>query len=68
MKAQVARDKAMIDKDQATLVSNQADLARARDLAGKQAGTQQAYDQALATETTLAFLEAHGAGLKPDIA
>lgn len=50
LKAQVARDKALIDRDQATLAGNQADLARARDLADKQAGTQQAYDQALATE------------------
>lgn len=50
LQAQVNRDKAMIDKDQATLVSNQADLARARDLANEQAGTKQAYDQALATE------------------
>lgn len=50
LKAQVAHDQATLAKDQATLVSNTADLARAKDLAAKQAGTQQAYDQALAVQ------------------
>lgn len=50
LKAQVERDKAMVAKDQAVLVSAQADLARAKDLASKQAGTEQAYDQALAAQ------------------
>lgn len=50
LKAQVERDNATIAKDQALLVSANADLARAKDLATKQAGTAQAYDQALAAE------------------
>ncbi|WP_315923743.1 efflux RND transporter periplasmic adaptor subunit [Mesorhizobium sp. SP-1A] len=67
LKAQVARDQAMLDKDQATLVSNTADLARAKDLAAKQAGTRQAYDQALATQKgTAASIEADKAQLDAD--
>jgi multidrug efflux system membrane fusion protein len=50
LKAQVERDKATLAKDQAMLVSAQADLKRAKDLMERQAGTQQAYDQALANE------------------
>jgi membrane fusion protein, multidrug efflux system len=50
LKAAVDRDQAMLDKDQALLVSAKADSGRAKDLAAKQAGTQQAYDQALAAE------------------
>ncbi|MGB3540851.1 MAG: efflux RND transporter periplasmic adaptor subunit [Mesorhizobium sp.] len=67
LKAQVERDNATIAKDQATLVSNQADLARAKDLADKQAGTAQAYDQALATEKAQqATLDADKAQLDAD--
>jgi multidrug efflux system membrane fusion protein len=54
LKAQVDRDKALLAKDQALLVSAQADLARAKDLAQKQAGTEQAYDEALAAERAAA--------------
>lgn len=50
LRAQVAHDQATLAKDQATLVSNTADLDRAKDLAAEQAGTQQAYDQALAVQ------------------
>ncbi len=48
--AQLARDKAILAKDSALLVSTTADMNRAKDLASKQAGTQQAYDDALATQ------------------
>lgn len=62
LKAQVAKDQATLAKDQAMLVSAQADMQRAQDLAAKQAGTQQAYDQALAAakaaEATVAADEA----------
>lgn len=54
LKAQVDRDKALVAKDQALLVGAQADLARAKDLAQKQAGTEQAYDEALAAEKAAA--------------
>ena len=47
--AQLAKDDAGLAKDQAALVSAQADLGRARDLLAKGAGTQQAYDEQLAT-------------------
>ncbi|MDW6020686.1 efflux RND transporter periplasmic adaptor subunit [Mesorhizobium sp. BAC0120] len=50
LKAQVERDKAALAKDQAMLISAQADLKRAKNLMDRQAGTQQAYDQALANE------------------
>lgn len=50
LKAEVDRDKALLAKDQALLVSAGADMARAKDLAVKQAGTEQAYDEALAAE------------------
>lgn len=50
LKAEVERDKATLAKDQAMLVSAQADLERAKNLVARQAGTEQAYDQALATE------------------
>jgi multidrug efflux system membrane fusion protein len=50
LKAQVERDKATLAKDQAMLVSAKADLSRAKNLVAKQAGTEQAYDQALAAE------------------
>lgn len=48
LKAQVARDEATLAKDRAMLASAQADMSRAQDLAAKEAGTKQAYDQALA--------------------
>lgn len=48
--AQLAKDKAALAKDQALLASATADLERARTLAQKQAGTQQAFDQALAAQ------------------
>jgi multidrug efflux system membrane fusion protein len=54
LKAAVDRDQATLDKDRALLVSAKADSERARDLAAKQAGTQQAYDQALAAEKAAA--------------
>jgi len=50
LKAAVDRDRATLAKDQALLASAAADLARAKDLAAKEAGTKQAYDQALAAE------------------
>lgn len=50
LKAQVERDKATLAKDQALQVSAEADLKRAQDLMNKGAGTQQAYDQALAAQ------------------
>lgn len=53
LKAQLDRDQATLQKDQALLASAKADLQRARDLAAKQAGTAQAYDQALAAEKSL---------------
>lgn len=53
LKAQLDRDQATLQKDQALLASATSDLQRARDLAAKQAGTAQAYDQALAAEKSL---------------
>lgn len=49
LNAQLAKDQAGLAKDQAATVSAQADLARARDILAKGAGTQQAYDEQLAT-------------------
>ncbi|MEQ1950462.1 efflux RND transporter periplasmic adaptor subunit [Mesorhizobium sp. CN2-181] len=54
LKAAVDRDQATLDKDQALQVSAQADLERAKDLVVSKAGTQQAYDQALAAEKSAA--------------
>ena len=48
--AQLARDKAVLGKDNALVVSTTADLNRAKDLLAKGAGTQQAYDAALAAQ------------------
>ena len=48
--AALARDKAVLAKDNALLVSVTADLSRAKDLVDKGAGTQQAYDTALAAQ------------------
>jgi membrane fusion protein, multidrug efflux system len=50
VQAQLARDKAILAKDSALLVGATADMNRAKDLAAKQAGTQQAYDDALAAQ------------------
>jgi multidrug efflux system membrane fusion protein len=50
--AQLARDKAMLAKDNALVVSTAADLSRAQDLLDKGAGTRQAYDVALAAQRT----------------
>lgn len=54
LQAAADRDQATLAKDQAMLISAQADLERARDLAADKAGTQQAYDQALAAEKAAA--------------
>jgi multidrug efflux system membrane fusion protein len=54
LKAQLAKDQATLAKDQALLVSAGADLARAKDLVAKQAGTQQTYDQAAAAQKAAA--------------
>lgn len=50
LRAQLARDQATLAKDNALVVSTTADMNRAKDLASKQAGTQQAYDLALALQ------------------
>jgi multidrug efflux system membrane fusion protein len=50
LQTQLAKDKAALLKDQAVQTSAAADLQRAKSLAAKQAGTQQAYDQAIAVE------------------
>ncbi|MBI2718880.1 MAG: efflux RND transporter periplasmic adaptor subunit [Rhizobiales bacterium] len=49
-RAQLAKDKATLLKDQALALSAAADMQRAKSLAEKQAGSQQAYDQALAAQ------------------
>lgn len=68
LKAQVERDKAAIAKDQAVLEENELDLERARQLAEKKAGTQQAYDQAAANEkSTQATLAGDQAQLDADM-
>jgi multidrug efflux system membrane fusion protein len=67
LQAQAEHDEAMLAKDQATLVSNSADLQRAKDLMAKQAGTQQAYDQALAVQqAAIATVDADKAQLDGD--
>ena len=50
LRAQLARDQAILAKDSALVVSTTADLNRARELVSKQAGTRQAYDAALAAK------------------
>jgi multidrug efflux system membrane fusion protein len=50
VQAQLARDKAILSKDSALVVGAAADMNRAKDLVAKQAGTQQAYDDALAAQ------------------
>lgn len=67
LKAAVDRDQATLAKDQAMQASAEADLARAKDLAAKQAGTKQAYDQALAAEkAAAATVEADQAAIEAD--
>jgi membrane fusion protein, multidrug efflux system len=48
--AQLARDRAVLAKDRALVVSTTADLNRAKDLLAKGAGTAQTYDAALAAQ------------------
>lgn len=50
LRAQLARDQATLARDNALVISTTADMNRAKDLASKQAGTQQAYDTALALQ------------------
>ena len=50
LQAQLAKDMATLAKDRALAVSAAADMQRAFDLMKKQAGTPQAYDQALAAQ------------------
>ncbi len=65
--AQLAKDKAALAKDQALLASATADLQRARTLVQKQAGTQQAFDQALAAQLAAqANVEADNAAIDAD--
>jgi multidrug efflux system membrane fusion protein len=67
LKAAVDRDQATLAKDQAMQASAEADLSRAKDLAAKQAGTKQAYDQALAAEkAAAATAEADQAAIEAD--
>jgi multidrug efflux system membrane fusion protein len=54
LRAQLARDQATLAKDQALLASATADLERAKALVARQAGTQQAYDQAIAAQKSAA--------------
>jgi multidrug efflux system membrane fusion protein len=68
LKAQVERDKAALAKDQATLAVNELDLDRAKQLLQKQAGTRQAYDQAVANQkVTQAMVAGDQAQLDADI-
>jgi multidrug efflux system membrane fusion protein len=65
--AQVAKDEAAVARDNATLVSNKADYARAQTLLAKNAGTQQALDVATANvATTNANIKADQAALDTD--
>lgn len=67
LNAQLAKDQAGLAKDQAALVSAQADLGRARDILAKGAGTQQAYDEQLATTKGLeAAVQADQAAIQAD--
>ena len=54
IKAQIAKDEAAIARDEATHKRTQADLARYEQLLAKNAGTQQAVDQATADERSAA--------------
>ena len=65
--AQVAKDVAAIARDEATLTRSKADLARAQQLLAKNAGTQQALDQATADQASAAAsLQADQAALDAD--
>jgi multidrug efflux system membrane fusion protein len=65
--AQLAKDQAVLAKDQAVEVSSAADLLRAQDLAKKGAGTEQAYDQALAAQKSAnAVVDADQATVESD--
>ena len=67
LKAALDRDQATLAKDQAVLASATADLERAKDLAARQAGTEQAYDQALATQkAAAATVQADQAAIEAD--
>lgn len=67
LQAQYAKDQATLAKDQATQKSTAADLDRAKTLAARQAGTKQAYDQALAADqAALATIEADKAAIQAD--
>lgn len=67
LKAAVDKDKAELDKSMAVLASANADLDRAKNLMNRQAGTQQAYDQALAAQKSAqATIEANKATLEAD--
>jgi len=67
LKAQLAKDQAGLAKDQAALVGAQTDLVRARDILAKGAGTQQAYDEQLATTKGLeAAVQADQAAIQAD--
>lgn len=54
IKAQIAKDEAMIARDTATHLRTQADLTRYKQLLAKDAGTQQQVDQAVADEKSAA--------------
>jgi membrane fusion protein, multidrug efflux system len=54
MLAQLAKDEAILQKDQALQTGAEEELARAKGLAIKGAGTKQAYDQAVATQLSMA--------------
>ncbi len=68
LKAQLAKDKATLAKDQALQISAAADLQRAKDLVAKQAGTQQTYDQAVAAQkAAAATVDADQATIDADV-
>lgn len=54
IRAQTAKDEAMLARDQATHLRTQADLARYKQLLARDAGTQQQLDQAVADEKSAA--------------
>jgi multidrug efflux system membrane fusion protein len=54
IKAQIAKDEAMIARDTATHLRTQADLTRYKQLLARDAGTQQQVDQAIADEKSAA--------------
>ena len=67
LKAQLAKDQAVLAKDQAATVGAEADLGRARDILARGAGTRQAYDEQLATTKGLeAAVQADQAAIQAD--